>query len=42
MTGESGGGMIMTCKVALVVDVFLVDSVPNLAWGGSLGLETSC
>ena len=30
---EEGGGMIMTCKVALVVDVFLVDSIPNPAWG---------
>ena len=30
---EEGGGMIMTCKVALVVDVFLVDSISNPAWG---------
>ena len=31
--------MIMTCKVALVVDVFLVDSVPKLAWRDRLGLK---
>jgi hypothetical protein len=31
---EEGGGMIMTCKVALVVDVFLVDSIQDSAWGG--------
>ena len=30
---EEGGGMIMTCKVALVVDVFLVDSIQDSAWG---------
>ena len=30
---EEGGGMIMTCKVALVVDVFLVDSIQDPAWG---------
>ena len=35
---EEGGGMIMTCKVALVVDVFLVDSIQDSAWGAKPSL----
>ena len=35
---EEGGGMIMTCKVALVVDVFLVDSIQDPAWGAKPSL----
>lgn len=30
--------MIMTCKVALVVDVFLVDSIQDPAWGAKPSL----